>query len=251
MSGSENPPPATDSIAGPLLVLLGLTLVSQLAGLAYNSEHRFQEVWLFSVVVLCAMTLPLAALGLWLGRGLGLGAPLISGLLAGRPGSGPRFLREARLAVALGLTLGAFLLLLRIIIAPVLPPELPALGHRGAVGGLLASVGAAIAEEVWLRLGVMTLLAWVIARLRGQSFLAPATAWWAIVVAALLFGAIHLPQLAAAGAANPAGIVGTMFGNALVGVVCGWLFWKRSLVAAMLVHFAVDVVLHVLPAFFL
>lgn len=28
----------------------------------------------------------------------------------------------------------------------------------------------------------------------------------------------------------------------------GWLFWKRGLVAAILAHFAVDTVLHVLPA---
>lgn len=44
------------------------------------------------------------------------------------------------------------------------------------------------------------------------------------------------------------GIVATIIGNTLVGTVCGWIFWQRSLIAAILTHFSVDLVLHVLPA---
>jgi membrane protease YdiL (CAAX protease family) len=72
-------------------------------------------------------------------------------------------------------------------------------------------------------------------------------AWAAIVLAALAFGAIHLPQLSAAGAASPVGITATMLGNTLVGIICGWLFWQRGLIAAILAHFSIDLVLHVLP----
>ncbi len=73
-------------------------------------------------------------------------------------------------------------------------------------------------------------------------------AWPANVLAALAFGLIHLPQLAQFGAATPVAIAGTMLGNGIVGVFCGWLYWRRSLVAAILAHFAVDLILHVLPA---
>jgi membrane protease YdiL (CAAX protease family) len=73
-------------------------------------------------------------------------------------------------------------------------------------------------------------------------------AWPANVLAALAFGLMHLPQLAQFGAATPAAIAGTMLGNGIVGVFCGWLYWRRSLVAAILAHFAVDLILHVLPA---
>jgi membrane protease YdiL (CAAX protease family) len=33
-----------------------------------------------------------------------------------------------------------------------------------------------------------------------------------------------------------------------VGLLYGWCYWKRSLIAAMVAHFSVDVVIHVLPA---
>lgn len=76
----------------------------------------------------------------------------------------------------------------------------------------------------------------------------PGCSWSANVLAALAFGLIHLPQLAQFGAATPTAIAGTLLGNGIGGVVCGWLCWRRSLVAAILAHFAVYLVLHVLPA---
>jgi membrane protease YdiL (CAAX protease family) len=96
----------------------------------------------------------------------------------------------------------------------------------------------------------MTILAWLISRMFGHSELRPQVAWAAIVMASLAFGAIHLPQLAAAAAATPIGIAATILGNSLVGVVCGWLYWQRGLVAAILAHLSVDLVLHVVPALF-
>ncbi len=233
----------------PLLALLSLTLVTQLASLAYNAEQSFLSIFVPSVIAVCVITIPLAAFGLWLGERVGLGAPLLTDLLTQRPGSGQKLLRDARLAIAPGLGVGALLLILRIVTAPYLPPELPELGHRGALGGLLVSASAAIGEEIWLRLGVMTILAWLFLRLLGHSELKPSVAWPAILLSALVFGLIHLPQLAQSGAATVIGIVGTIMGNTLVGTVCGWLFWRRSLIAAILAHFAVDLVLHVLPAF--
>jgi membrane protease YdiL (CAAX protease family) len=78
--------------------------------------------------------------------------------------------------------------------------------------------------------------------------LTPRIAWTAIAVSALVFGAIHLPQLAGAGAATSFGITATMLGNIVVGIACGWLFWKYGIISAIAAHFAIDVVLHVFPA---
>ena len=39
-----------------------------------------------------------------------------------------------------------------------------------------------------------------------------------------------------------------MLGNMLVAMAFGWLYWRRSLIAAIVAHFAVDVMLHVVPA---
>jgi membrane protease YdiL (CAAX protease family) len=232
----------------PFLLLLLLTVVVQLVAVAYTAEQHFSEVLFPSVIALLIVTAPLAALGLWLGTQIGLGTPLLTALLSRSPGAGRQLVRDAVLAVSLGLVIGAFLWILRIVVAPYLPPELPELGHRGVMGGLLVSISAAVGEEVWLRLGVMTIIAWLLQRLSGHAELKPKVAWAAIVSAAIIFSLIHLPQLAAADAATPTGIIATVFGNTLVGMAFGWLFWRHSLIAAILAHFSVDLVLHVLPA---
>lgn len=229
-----------------LVVVTAVTVAAQLAGLAAGEGQLPASVFLTSAAAIALVTLPLAGLGLWLGQPIGLGTPLLTGLLLGQRGSGRQLLQDARLAIPLGLGVGAVLLMLRILTAPLMPPDLPALGHRGALAGLAVSVGAAVGEEVWLRLGVMTVLAWLFLRAGRRSKLEPRVAWTAIVMAAVLFGLIHLPQLAAAGAATPASVSGTIVGNTVVGTVCGWLYWQRSLIAAILAHFSVDFVLHVL-----
>lgn len=55
--------------------------------------------------------------------------------------------------------------------------------------------------------------------------------------AAVLFAASHLPALAMAGAPVAIGaVVRTLVLNGIAGVVFGWLFARRDLVAAMLAH---------------
>ena len=258
---NESSPPAPHSrrsIFLPLLAILLLTLVAQLGSLPYimgraaqlpsATEHSFQFMAITTVIVVIVLTIPLAGLGLWLGGKVGLGAPLPTDLLTRRPGAGERLRRDAMLAVPLGLGVGVVVALIRMAVVPYFPPALAALEHPGAMAGLGAAAGAAVAEETWLRLGVMTLLAWPVARLLGHSEIRPRVAWPANVLAALAFGLIHLPQLAQFGTVEPVAIAGTMVGNGIVGVFCGWLYWRRSLVAAILAHFAVDLILHVLPA---
>jgi membrane protease YdiL (CAAX protease family) len=233
-------------LALPLIVVTAVTVAAQLASLAAGEGQHPASVFLTSAASIALVTLPLAGLGLWLGQPIGLGAPLLTRLLLGQRGSGRQLLQDTKLAIPLGLGVGAFLLILRIVTAPLMPPELPALGHRGTLGGLAVSVGAAVGEEVWLRLGVMSVLAWLLLRISDRPKLEPRVAWTAILLTAFLFGLIHLPQLAAAGAATPISVSGTIVGNTVVGTACGWLYWRRSLIAAILAHFSVDIVLHVL-----
>lgn len=189
----------------------------------------------------------LSLLGLRMGHRVGLGAPLLQHWINRRP----RPVAAVRpLQCAL---LGAIAAALVLAVAAVIDPALPAMRHppaavdpgRSALHGLLASFYGGIAEELQLRLFLMTLLVWSVAKLRRSA--APPWAYWgALVLAAVLFGAGHLP--AAGQIWGWAGIVvfRTILLNAIAGLLFGWLYWKRGLEMAVLAHFSADIVLHVL-----
>lgn len=113
---------------------------------------------------------------------------------------------------------------------------------------LLGVFYGGIVEELMLRWGVMSLLVWIGWRLlqRGQGRPRPALIWTAIVLAALLFGAGHLPALASMVALTPLLIIRTILLNALGGLVFGWLFWRYSLEVAMVAHASFHVGLFIL-----
>jgi membrane protease YdiL (CAAX protease family) len=73
--------------------------------------------------------------------------------------------------------------------------------------------------------------------------------WVANILAAILFGLGHLPTTAALVPLTSLVIARAVVLNGLLGIVWGWLYWKRGLEAAMISHFSADLVLHVLLAF--
>lgn len=181
----------------------------------------------------------LGALGLWFGERYGLGAPWLRAWIYRQPP--PTSKGKWLWASALGIA--AALLVLAI--------DRQSLGHPSAPQlldqtwrGALASLYGGTAEEILCRLFLVSLFVWLLARLGGG-----ARPWMyiaAIVLAALLFGAGHLPAAYAAGMVpGPLAIGRILLLNAVVGLVCGWLFWKRGLEHAMLAHFSADLVLHV------
>jgi len=237
----------------PLVILVVFTIVLQLGSVAYNSTESledFKSALLPSILFLGLTTIPLGWIGIWLGRQIGLGTPLLAALLRNQPGAKGQLIEDARIAMLLGLSMGAGLVLLRIATEPFLPPEIPAFGHRGFWGGLMVSAAAAVGEEVWFRLGLMTITLWAIVRVLGHKEIQPSIAWPVIVVISVAFGLVHLPQLMSYGAGSPFAIWATIIGNSAVGIMYGWCYWRRSFIAAVIAHFAVDVVLHALPALF-
>lgn len=96
-----------------------------------------------------------------------------------------------------------------------------------------------ITEELimrWGALSLLTLVLWRVSR-KGKKRPSPTIVWSAIVVVALLFGALHLPTVAA----NYGGLTAELIvlfggGNAIGGIAFGWLFWRYSLEAAMIAH---------------
>jgi membrane protease YdiL (CAAX protease family) len=67
-------------------------------------------------------------------------------------------------------------------------------------------------------------------------------------LAAALFGAIHIPQAVVLLEPSRLVVAYALLGNGVPGIVLGWLYWRRGLVAAMVCHFAADFLLKaVLP----
>lgn len=145
----------------------------------------------------------------------------------------------ARCSVA-GLALGAGLAAADAWLRPHLGPAWQQLAAGGGPGGaarLGAMLYGGLAEEVMLRWGVMSLVAWALVAWSGRR----GRRWpmaVAIVVAAALFAAGHLPALAAQVELTPLLVARTLWLNGVAGLLCGWLFWRHHLEAAMAAHAA-------------
>lgn len=190
--------------------------------------------------VLCWL---LGWLGLFLGATHGLDAPWLRAWIYRRE---PDPARRSRWWLAAGLGAASAVLVAALsTLGPTLTSDHVATATGWAWRGALASLYGGIVEEVECRLLLVSLLVWLLARSRRRAA-APWMFMLAIVLAAVLFGAAHLPAAFAIGMAHTPMLVGKIvLLNAVVGVVAGMLFWKYGLEHAMLAHFCADLVLHV------
>ncbi|WP_246988936.1 CPBP family intramembrane glutamic endopeptidase [Halorientalis marina] len=154
--------------------------------------------------------------------------------------------QEVGLAVGIGILGGILIVVLDAVLMPFVAQDLP----QSAIGAtrptVLTVLGYApvrflyggITEELMLRFGLMSVLVFAGWRVTGRRADGPrpTVVWAAIVVAAVLFGLGHLPALAQVVALTPALIARTVLLNAVAGVLFGWLYWRRSLEAAMVSH---------------
>lgn len=101
-----------------------------------------------------------------------------------------------------------------------------------------------LSEEILCRWGLMTLIVWLIWRLSGaRGEPAPWILWSAIAIAAVLFGAGHLPLLYNLVESPPQWLVALVVsGNLLPGAAFGWLYWRFGLEAAMLAHASIHLI---------
>ena len=114
--------------------------------------------------------------------------------------------------------------------------------------GLLAAFYGGVAEALILRLGVMSFLVWLDARLTRTTEPGASVMWSAVVLTALLFGIGHLSLDRSHLASDSARGRRACCFNGIGGLVFGWLYWKRGILAAMLAHFTADILVHVIAA---
>jgi membrane protease YdiL (CAAX protease family) len=204
---------------------------------------------LFMAAIKTTLWFPIIVVGLKLGTPVGLAWPPISG-----SGSGQgerrlgRITKTLLLSAALGAACFALVLAERVLLGLMAANPTEGKGYMEPfwLVGLAVSYGAGVCEEILLRLGFLTFVVWSLTRLTRQVAAGPRTAWAGILVASLLFGMIHLPAASRLiGLTGPV-IAQVLFENGVLGVVFGWLYWRKGLIAAMTAHISQDVVTHVL-----
>lgn len=222
-------------------------LLQTIPGAAERISLPFPVLALLQAVQAFVLLGLLAFAGLRMGHHVGLGSPLLRGVLAKQVP--PWAQLRPGLAVAVGVIAALAIAGGTLVLDPLLPRPLHPLADpgagRSALNGLLASFYGGIAEELQLRLFLMTLVVWLLAR-RGRREATPSAYWIAIGCAALLFGIGHLPAAAAIWGLDGIVVTRTLLLNGIAGIAFGWLYWKRGIEMAMLAHFSADIVLHVL-----
>lgn len=149
------------------------------------------------------------------------------------------------LALAAGIGLGVSIIILLVQFAlQTMNREAPRHGSSGTESPFEFRVSAllygGITEEIIMRFGLMTLLAWgasSLLLLENTSGGALAV-WFAIVLSAVVFGLGHLPATAANAALTPTTVAAIVGLNAIAGIAYGWLYWQTSLEMSMVAHMA-------------
>lgn len=187
----------------------------------------------------------LAWVGLRLGPSVGLDVPLLRARLSR---SVPKVRGHWLVSAALGILASLAILLLEVLVFKRAVAEAMAQAGRSMPyvarwKGALATFYGGIAEEIELRLFLMTLVAWCLSKVTRAKLGAILVV--ANVVAALAFGAGHLPLAFQIFGVTPAIVVRTIVLNSMAGVIFGALYARWGLERAMFAHFCADVVLHV------
>jgi hypothetical protein len=241
-------------IAG--IVMLAITSIplveQQLAKLSPEMLAKVPPLWVLMLLQALQPTV-LLVISILIGIGcayrVGLHSHLIDYWVLHTPKI-PYSVIEMKWSLGVGAATAIVLLLLDRLMQPVLPEALRAANNTELSGLnlLTAMFYGGITEEILMRWGLMSLLVWIAWKGLKQGVTLPSQGIYkgAIVLAALVFGLLHLPATAAIVPLTPVVIIRALLLNGIGGIAFGWLFWQYSLEAAMLAHISVHVFAFVL-----
>jgi len=237
-------------------ILLAACVVTAMLVIPYSLALTAVEVEITftTLLLIAAQNLILFAivifLGLLLSKPVGMGSPILQGILEGKNQSN-EFKALIKPSVGLGILAGILIILLSLPFNKLIPEFNQMELSIPAWKAFLASFYGGIAEEVLLRLFVVSLLVWISFKIKKAGDGGPTTAgiWLSIVLASVIFGLGHLPATAQIVPLSGIVIVRAIVLNGVGGVIFGWLYWKKGLESAMLAHFSADIVLHVVSPF--
>ncbi|WP_367353885.1 CPBP family intramembrane glutamic endopeptidase [Agrobacterium pusense] len=224
-----------------ILLIIGLIGVASLLLAAFEQIIPGQQVSMAMRLLIllqpAVLTVASVATGQALAAKIGLHAPLIDSWLTG---GDPRAVLRKQVppALAAGVAVAIVMIVYSSAILPLVTDaatmanmtrfDIP-LATRLLYGG--------VTEELLTRWGMMSFFAWILWRSTGGGQVRAFIMWAAIVIAAALFAAGHLPFLfTIAAQPRPALVLAVLTGNFIPGLIFGWLFWRRGLEAAILSH---------------
>jgi hypothetical protein len=234
-------------IAGiAMLTITSVPLIEQqLAKLSPEMLAKVPPLWVLMLLQGLQPTVLLAIsilIGIGCANRIGLRSHLIDYWVLHTPKI-PYSAPEIKWSLGLGAATTIIVLLLDRLMQPALPEALQAANNTELSGlNLLTAIFyGGITEEILMRWGLMSLLVWLAWKGLKQGVTLPSQGIYqgAIVLAALVFGLLHLPATAAIVPLTPVVIIRALLLNGIAGTAFGWLFWQYSLEAAMLAHISV------------
>jgi membrane protease YdiL (CAAX protease family) len=202
-----------------------------------------QNLALFAVMV---------GAGLKLGARLGLGPKLTAAWLAGSLKRADVW-STVRAGVLTALGVGA-ILLPTIFFLTSRVPNLPFVtaGRIMLWKRVLICFYGGFDEEIFARLFLLSLFAWLFNRSWRRPGHPAAYAFWAAnLLTAVLFAFGHLPSASLMMPITPLVVGAALFLNGVAALAFGWLYRKYNLEAAMVAHFTVDFILYVVGPYLL
>ena len=220
--------------------LFGLSLVALI--IAVPQPFNF-----LTLVLGCVVSAIVIFLGLRAAVYSGRRATLIE-LPGKREANGSVHLKNLVWALLAGVLLGASLLLLLLFfssIEPRLVARLAARADQPTWMPVALAIEASILEELGFRLFLMSGIVWLLMRFRRAESAQPPSAivWIALMVSALAFGLVHLPSWFAVVSPTPFLVTIVLVLNGLGGILLGWVYWYWGIEAAILCHFAGDMMI--------
>jgi membrane protease YdiL (CAAX protease family) len=191
-------------------------------------------------------------IGLSLYKRVGFNLPILEGWLEGK--DTVNYLKSILgISIGLGVLSGIIIVFLSFLFTPISNIFQNASISIPVWKAFLACFYGGIGEEILLRLFLMTLIVWIIFKIKKTCDGKPTTTgiWIAIIIAAVIFGLGHLPITGTITAITPLIVVRAVLLNGVAGIVFGWLYWKKGLESAMISHFSADIVLQVIFPFVL
>jgi hypothetical protein len=234
-------------------VLLVACVITSMLVIPYSLALTSSDVEISAILLLLSAVQNLVLFsvatffGLFFSKRIGMGMPILQNVLEGKNQS-----KELKSiitpSVCLGVLAGVLIVLLSIPFNKLTPELQLSEASVSVWKAFLASFYGGIAEELLLRLFLVSLFVWITYKIKKTKDGQPTDfgIWASIITASVIFGLGHLPATAQITSLTGIVVIRAIVLNGVGGIIFGWLYWKNGLESAIIAHFSADIVLHVI-----